>query len=365
MVMPLYKDLREGNFDKNNDSHSGLWYERFFNGYDNQWSVKDKGKFGWVKNASKKCGSSFALELCRKRRLQLVNALSGDFQVFDTAWNFVSGLGLAHPVENGFAWHPTLGVPYLSGSAVKGLVRAWLEWVEGDEVDLWLGSEDEGLECAGKLIFFDAVPVEPVELVADVMTLHMGRWYERGGNIKNFGDVGKFPADWHDPNPVPFLAVKRASFLFAVAPRDSSGVDLVEPALVALGNALEWLGAGAKTGAGYGHLLPNGEKKLEFKEEEEKRVCELEDMKLSSEEKILRYLRREFDEARRRGDKKAGGSLSSDLASEIKMAILNKWNLEWREKLAVLAEEIYKFQGWGSKKVKQKRLNNIKRLRGI
>jgi CRISPR-associated protein Cmr6 len=30
-------------------------------------------------------------------------------------------------VENGFLWHPTLGVPYLPGAAVKGLVRAYVE----------------------------------------------------------------------------------------------------------------------------------------------------------------------------------------------------------------------------------------------
>lgn len=366
MIMPLYKDLHSLTLDeKNNDSrHSGLWYERFFYFYDDAWEVEKEGKLKWINKAClSECGDKNELLLYRKRRLQLVNALKGDYQVFDTTWNFVSGLGLAHPVENGFAWHPTLGVPYLAGSAVKGLVRAWLEWVESDEVDLWLGSEDDNNPYAGELIFFDAVPVEPVDLTADVMTLHLGEWYEKGGAISEIKQGERVPADWHDPNPVPFLAVKMASFLFAIAPRSSVGKDLVEPALEALGNALEWLGVGAKTGAGYGHLLSNEEKKLEFKEEEEKRVRELEDMKLSSEEKFLRDLRREFDEARRRGDKKAGGALSSDLANAIKMAV-NEWNLEWRKKLADLAEEIYKFQGWGSKKVKQKRLNNINKLRG-
>ena len=35
----------------------------------------------------------------------------------------VTGMGNPHPLESGFTWHPTLGMPYLPGSAV-GLVRA-------------------------------------------------------------------------------------------------------------------------------------------------------------------------------------------------------------------------------------------------
>ena len=46
------------------------------------------------------------------------------FGVFTTDGRFVTGTGRSHSVENGFAWHPTLGTPYLSGSSVKGMIRA-------------------------------------------------------------------------------------------------------------------------------------------------------------------------------------------------------------------------------------------------
>ena len=362
MRMPLYKDLQCPKLET--DSHGGLWYERFFNEYDNQWKVKDKGKMAWVSSV-KNCGSSKALLQYRQRRLQLVRALKGDYQVFDTIWNFVSGLGLAHPVENGFAWHSTLGVPYLAGSAVKGLMRAWLEWqdvAESQKVE-WLGFEDEKNPSAGKLIFFDAVPVEPVDLTADVMTLHLGKWYENVDNVGNFQKFERVPADWHDPNPVPFLAVKNASFLFAIAPRCLKDENLIKPALDELSKALRWLGAGAKTAVGYGHLQANNEKKLEFEEEEVRRIQAVEESKLSPEEKVLRSLQREFAEARGKGDKQAGGTLSQLLAEAIRGAI-EEWDLEWRQKLADLAEEIYRFQGnKGSKKVKLKRRDNLAKLR--
>ena len=70
------------------------------------------------------------------------------------------------------------------------------------------------------------------------------------------------PADWHNPEPVPFLVVKQGTdFNFMVAPRttgntETDAVILAElPRVMAeLKNALEWLGAGAKTAVGYGRM---------------------------------------------------------------------------------------------------------------
>ncbi len=40
-------------------------------------------------------------------------------------WRLAVGLGADHPLENGFTFHRVYGVPYLPGSALKGLARAW------------------------------------------------------------------------------------------------------------------------------------------------------------------------------------------------------------------------------------------------
>lgn len=69
-----------------------------------------------------------ALEVKLKKALdresKLIKTLHGQFRPMKTDWRLVSGLGNGHPFETGFIWHRTLGVPYLPGSAVKGLIRA-------------------------------------------------------------------------------------------------------------------------------------------------------------------------------------------------------------------------------------------------
>lgn len=173
-------------------------------------------------------------------------------------------MGNPHPVENGFTWHPTLAVPYLAGSAVKGLVRAWVEMNDGglnyDEKSAllkhWFGTEDKEqvAEQAGNFIFFDAIPSEPPVLLCDIMTPHMGKWYEQGDDVQKNLNPDVIPADWHEPVPVPFLAVKKALFVFSIAARNVKHQAELAKIFTALDSALSWLGAGAKTAAGYGYM---------------------------------------------------------------------------------------------------------------
>lgn len=255
MTLPLYRQDTPPEFA--NDGHRGLWYERFFDRYDANWSVPEDGKSGWVRDNAKPTGERAALEAATIRHLALITALQGRGGVFATDWHFATGLGLPHPVENGLAWHPTLGVPYLAGSGVKGLVKAWVEiWDESlsDEqrqtrLQNWFGTPEQ----AGRFLFFDALPIEPVTLSADVMTPHMGKWYEQGGEITDWRrQPERIPADWHAPVPVPFLVVKKAKLLFGIAPRQLAFADELPAIFAALKQALAWLGAGAKTAAGYG-----------------------------------------------------------------------------------------------------------------
>jgi CRISPR-associated protein Cmr6 len=108
-------------------------------------------------------------------------------------------------------------------------------------------------------VFFDAVPTEQATLVADVMTPHMGKWYESGD--VDPGGPDNTPADWHDPVPVPFLVVKEVKFLFAIGVRPNFCGATVKQAQAeikdlwdSLVNALDWLGAGGKTAVGYGRM---------------------------------------------------------------------------------------------------------------
>ncbi len=257
----------------------GLWYTRFFDHYASAtgWSLSDGAKRSWCEGAAayRRVGPLEAtLEATAHRRYALVRALGGDLAELRTCWHFVTGLGLPHPVENGFAWHPTLGLPYLPAAGVKGLLGAWLWTLEEDDGQPegiraeaerrrrdWCGVRDD----AGSLIFFDALPTEPPVLAADVMTPHMGQWYAEGGSVSDPDrEPQRMPADWHSPVPVPFLVVDRGTFLFGIAPRpgadgsERSAATEVAAALKALEEALAVLGAGAKTAVGYGRFTPGG-----------------------------------------------------------------------------------------------------------
>lgn len=277
MILPLYQVDKQPHPapQKAKDFHRGLWFERFFPFYATE--LPDEAKYDWIKLVSGSCGNLEALELATQRRHDLVKRVGGESLAFKTDWHFATGLGLPHPVENGFAWHPTLGTPYISGAAVKGLVRAWIEaWDETfdeepddtackERLHRWFGSEDKDPTLcskttqAGAFIFFDAIPIAQPDLTADIMTPHMGSWYEADDDSPI--ELANAPADWHPPTPIPFLVVQNATFLFSVAVRQNMPIELKQKAqnelsqvMECLKNALDWLGAGAKTAAGYGRM---------------------------------------------------------------------------------------------------------------
>lgn len=265
MNRPLHKEAQDAS--KNSSSHAGLWFDRFFNEYDDSWEVKPASKLKWIDGIAGFVGDRAQLQTFAKSQEELLAALDGQLLVMQSDWHFVTGLGNKHPVENGFAWHPTLGVPYLTGAAVKGLLRAWCEvWAGFDKARLllWFGDTEQ----AGALIFFDAVPTGPVKLKADIMTPHYGDWYAKGGE-KPKTDGSNAPADWHDPVPVPFLVVdKGQSFRFSFASRTGNDIDLAEVEKELM-EALQWLGAGAKTAAGYGRMQRNEKEEIRIRKEVE------------------------------------------------------------------------------------------------
>ena len=275
MTIPFYKLASAASHPDKMHQHAnvGLWFTRFYNAFDADWKVGDEGKRVWIQKIQGSKGTLEALKQSAQRLDALGKALGAEVVNFKTDWNFATGMGINHPVENGFTWHHTLGVPYLPASGVKGMLRGWVEaWMAHDSEDSkkrcihqWFGAnaaEGELSEGAGNLIFFDALPIGVVNLSCDVMTPHMGDWYAKGGEIKSDADYAKkAPADWHSPVPVPFLVVKLAEFKFMIAPRltGNSSVDSqsqldAKAAMVELEHGLEWIGAGAKTSAGYGRM---------------------------------------------------------------------------------------------------------------
>ncbi len=251
---PLIKQIGQGN--------AGLRFNKFFMHWGKDWRIeegdKDKegGKMRWIKTISEHLvGNRSLLSEAVERLINLVDKRGGEFRCYRTIWRFATGLGLNHPIENGMTWHHTLGVPYLPGSSFKGLVRAWVEqWLglSDDEINRIFGSQETGSNNeqigVGSIIFFDALPVAPVRLAADVMTPHYQKYYSGS----------EAPGDWQDPNPIPFLTVdEQQVFLFALAPRKigvPENQSDIEKVWQWVDQALQNVGAGAKTAVGYGRF---------------------------------------------------------------------------------------------------------------
>lgn len=279
MALALYKDAAHptGIIAGEQGGNAGLFWGKFFDGYNanfTDFADKETSKRKFLDLFKGARGNSKAIEDAAIRQINLTEKLGGVWFIASNSNSspFVTGTGNSHPVENGFLWHHTLSVPYMQGSAVKGVLRSWLEIHLGyganeddnhSELKRYFGSETKASSDnqSGNLIFFDALPIAQPKLKVEIMTPHMGDYY---------ADKGKTaPADWHSPTPIPLLAVENISLLFCIAPRLGK-IDKTELAQLstALQNALANMGAGAKTQTGFGRLIKADEtqhKKLQDK----------------------------------------------------------------------------------------------------
>ncbi len=262
MVLPLYQG-QHAPTKPEQGSHMGLWFERYFSAYRDDFDgVDEAGRSEWLKTCARAGhGEQFKSRLHDKasRTLDMARSFGGDARIFHCAGRFVTGTGNPHPMENGFTWHPTLGMPYLPGCAVKGLVRAVIETALDDSenerkrlLKLWFGTESKGdvAEQAGALIFLDALPIAPCDLKAEVLTPHMGKWYEKGGSDPLNPAV--MPGDWHSPVPVTWLVASNLKLQFTILPRPGAEAVELEDVWQALEYGLSKIGAGAKTAIGFG-----------------------------------------------------------------------------------------------------------------
>lgn len=239
--------------------NKALLFDKFYDWSNLGGSLSDQEKMVNLGRLAGACGEIKSIEQMALKQCELVDALNGKFSVYVNQWNFVAGMGIDHPLENGMLWHHTLGTPYLPGSSIKGMVRAfceiWKGW-ESEKVEHCFGAtaDSERSGKGGNYIFFDAIPVSRPILSADVMTPHMGKWYETGGEALH--DWSNTPGDWHSPVPVMFLDVQKIWLLAAIAPRVSAASENeLNELLEAMNEAFEYIGAGAKTAAGYGHFV--------------------------------------------------------------------------------------------------------------
>jgi CRISPR type III-B/RAMP module RAMP protein Cmr6 len=212
---------------------------------------KSEGKSIWLKEIAS--GSHLDPRLTEsiyKRWLNMIEAVGALRFSAVTDWRMAVGLGGESVLETDLTLHHLYGIPYIPGSALKGLTRAYVTGevypskdIEHDNetVKHIFGSQDR----AGTVIFFDAMPVDGKATFAlDIMNSHYPNYY---------GEK-KPPTNDQNPNPVTFLTVTSTTFMFALATRDPRYIDDVNKAKDWLQKALEKYGVGGKTSAGYGYF---------------------------------------------------------------------------------------------------------------
>lgn len=200
-----------------------------------------------------------------------------------TATRLIIGIGGASVYEVGLTLHHIYGIPYIPGSAIKGLTRSWMiqshfnndegealgkkefcdlfgcpaEWKDDEKkkhqsfYEKNKGDYNLPGERQGNIAFFDAFPTQPPTIEEDVMNVHYPDYYR--------GETP--PTDFQSPKPIAFLTVAAGtSFQFMLgiktngSDQDDYYAKLLNKAEILLKEALTQYGIGAKTAVGYGYF---------------------------------------------------------------------------------------------------------------
>ena len=189
----------------------------------------------------------------------------------ETTAPFATGLGLEHPIENGFAFLSPYGLPYLAGSGVKGVLRRAAEELRDDGdvlltnavIDALFGPENTTVARRGALTCWDVFPRCEDDMTVEIMTPHFGHYYQRDES----------PHDAGKPTPIPFLAVPAGTkldfvltFEAALIPEEHRDAlaNWQVPVRRIVAHAFKWLGFGAKTAVGYGAMREDPAQQAKF-----------------------------------------------------------------------------------------------------
>lgn len=230
--------------NQKNISNFSLRYQHFLNYEDNE-----KVKFSV--EATTLGGSQDMIIPLRDRQTNQLNCLGKAYHVFcefyEVDWRMVIGLGGEHVQETNMTLDYVYGIPYIPGSAFKGVVRSWViqDQFDNDEKRAMLNTDFLEVfgsqKSAGKVQFLPAYPTDNVTLSLDIMNPHFPDYY-----------IGsKLPSDTQDPRPIKFLTVVQTLFRFIFLSKDQNLKNLVESWV---DRALKDKGLGAKTAVGYGYF---------------------------------------------------------------------------------------------------------------
>ena len=232
-------------------SNFALRYRYFLN-----WSSGTGGRIGFGFNQAGTPQTPRDLERAeieplRNRQIEQLRYLAshGNFYCATSRidWRMVVGLGSDHVQETNMMLDHVHGIPYLPGSAIKGVVRSWViqEHFGNDEK---LATRDPDFlnvfgsqESAGKVQFLDALPASGVHFDIDIMNPHFSRYYTGS----------EFPTDFQSPNPINFLTLRGTHFQFLIIAKTAASLKIAKNWFT---EAIKNRGFGAKSAVGYGYF---------------------------------------------------------------------------------------------------------------
>jgi CRISPR-associated protein Cmr6 len=255
--------LKKKNISPGATTNAGLWLDKFLLG-DEQLKERQKGQ-----KQQDQPKQFLVKEVADKIKPGLKSTEKDLYHYFFDSWKtaltnerttlakatvegrLAIGLGDDGVLETSITLHHTYGVPYLRGSALKGLAAAFARnriggmWSKDSQAyKVVFGATDD----VGYVIFHDALYVpgsghKGQALHADIMTVHHKDYYGSGNEP---------PADWDEPTPVPFLSATGKYLIALSAPEGCEEWRRAAFDIVKLALAEE--GIGAKTSSGYGRM---------------------------------------------------------------------------------------------------------------
>lgn len=225
------------------DTNLGLWFQKFYN---SQVIEPRRALIDSITKLPKQVDPLY--KSFYNGWVKLLKEIDALTETAKTSGRMVVNLGADSVTEVSIALHHTYGVPYIPGTALKGLAAHYANsnmgtaWKKG--TDAYKAIFGTG-KTAGYVTFYDALFVpeqaNPQPLQKDTVTGHHQN-YNKGDNLP--------PADWDSPTIIPFISVD-GKFLIAI-----SGDEKAKPvAMEILRLALLNEGVGAKTSSGYGRMV--------------------------------------------------------------------------------------------------------------
>ena len=234
--------------------HAGLWLEKY---------IADLQRENDYSHADLVAGvASLGVPLIYEKHFErwqtYLHEIHAETREFRVKKRMAVGLGDKGVLETSIALHHTYGVPYIPGSALKGLAASYARLIAGEE---WQQGREPyrvvfgDTENAGFLTFFDALYIPCSDgnrpLRPDIITVHHPAYYKE--KTDQHGNPVA-PADWDSPTPIPFLSATGCYLLALAAPDLNKSALWIGRVFELLEQALLVLGIGAKTSSGYGRM---------------------------------------------------------------------------------------------------------------